>query len=225
MFGKRGITMRSILLALSLTLCASAQTQSGVGVRILLGVTDQQSTKWDGSVTVRGADVRAIEPWRFEPEDSISGTSWKIATHAARLFNNGSQMGLIGPQIVPNGIIVRLSSNAPNVELAVKTPQGAFSLKLSDLPYGKLVYELNGHVRVDLVPPFERITNDGQEQDYPAATTAKDGTIWLAYTEFIHNKEHDRLRANLKAAPPEFTEYKAATGGDHVLARSLSQGT
>ncbi len=126
--------MKSIFLAFSLTLCATAQQQSGAGVRILLGVTDQQTTKWDGSVTVRGAEVRAIEPWRFEPEDSISGTSWKIATHAARLFNNGSQMGLVGPQIVPNGVIVRLSSAAPNVELTVKTPQGSFSLKLADLP-------------------------------------------------------------------------------------------
>ena len=24
---------------------------------------------------------------------------------------------------------------------------------------------------------------------------AKDGTVWLAYTEFVHNKDHDRLRA------------------------------
>ena len=107
--------MRSVFFALSLTCCvSSALAESGVGVRILLGVTDQQSTKWDGAVSVRGAEVRSIEPWRFEPEDSISGTSWKIATHAARLFNNGGQMGLTGPQIVANGIIVRLSNNSPN---------------------------------------------------------------------------------------------------------------
>src|SRR4051812_30147440 len=101
-YKRKGKFMRSILLALSIAVCATAQQQSGVGVRILLGITDQQSTKWDGSVTVSGAEVRAIEPWRFEPEDSISGTSWKVATHAARLFNNGSQMGLVGPQFVPN---------------------------------------------------------------------------------------------------------------------------
>ena len=218
--------MRSVFFALSLAFCVSiSAAESGVGVRILLGVSDQQSTKWDGAVTVRGAEVRSIEPWRFEPEDSISGTSWKIATHAARLFNNGSQMGMTGPTIVANGIIVRLSSNAPNVELAVKTAQGAFTVRLSDIPYGKVASELNGRVRADLAPPVERISSDPQEQDYPAAATAKDGTIWLAYTEFVHGKDHDRLRANLKAAPPDFAEYRTATGGDRVLARALSNGS
>src|SRR5579859_6493082 len=129
--------MRSILVALSLVSyisVATAQSQRGVGVRILLGVTDQQSTKWDGSVTVRGAETLGIEPWRFEPADSIAGTSWKISTHPVRLFNGGSQMGIAGPPIVPNGVIVRLSSVAPNVELAVKTAQGSFTVRLADLP-------------------------------------------------------------------------------------------
>src|SRR5579862_5260589 len=147
--------MRSFLIALPLALCATiapAQAQNEVGIRILLGVTDEKTTKWDGSVTVRGAEVRAIEPWRFEPEDSINGSSWKIATHAARLFNNGSQMGLFSPVIVPNGVIVRISNNTPNIELAVKTAQGNFAIKLADLPYGKFVYALNGRASFDLVP-------------------------------------------------------------------------
>src|ERR1700722_10211622 len=174
--------MRSIFLAAPLALCASiapALAQSEVGIRILLGVTDQKSTKWDGSITVRGAEVRSIEPWRFEPEDSINGSTWKIATHAARLFNNGSQMGLFAPVIVPNGLIVRLSSNVPTIELAVKTSQGNFTVRLADLPYGKFVYALNGRASVYLVPPSSQLTNDPEEQDVPAATVAKDGTIWL----------------------------------------------
>jgi len=217
--------MRSIFVALSLTFSISiapAQTQRGVGVRILLGVTDQKSAKWDGSVTASGAEALAIEPWRFEPEDSINGMSWKISTHSVRLFNGGSQMGMASAPIVPNGIIVRLSSDAPNVELAVKTAQGNFTVRLADVPYGKVVYALNDRVRIDVTPPVVQITSDPQEQDYPASTTGKDGTMWLAYTEFTHNKDHDRLRANLKAAPVDFSEYKAPTGGDRVLARSFS---
>src|ERR1039457_6528001 len=103
--------MKILFLAL-LSAIAAAQTPSGVGVRILLGLTDTQSTKWDGSVTVRGAEVRALEPWRFEPEDSVTGTNWKISTHAARLFNGGSQMGMTKPPMVANGVTVRLSSQA-----------------------------------------------------------------------------------------------------------------
>ena len=220
--------MRSSFLAMSLALFAAmtpAVAQNEVGVRILLGVTDQKTTKWDGSVAVRGAEVRAIEPWRFEPADSINGSSWKIATHAARLFNNGSQIGLFSPVIVPNGIIVRISNNAPTIELAVKTAQGNFAVKLADLPYGKFVYGLNGRVSADLVPPVSQVTNDPQEQDLPSATTAKDGAIWLAYAEFTHNKDHDQLRANLKAAPEEFSAYTQPTGGDRVLARAYRNGS
>src|SRR5207249_576251 len=87
-FSRKEKPMRSFV-APSLLFCASlvsAFAQAPIGVRILFGVTDQQSTKWDGSLTARNADVRSIEPWRFEPEDSISGTDWKISTHPVRLF-------------------------------------------------------------------------------------------------------------------------------------------
>ena len=114
-------------------------------------------------------------------------------------------MGLTAPPLVPNGVIVRLTGQSPNAELAVNTAQGNFTIRLADLPYGKMVPELGGRVTVDLVPPVAALTDDPQEQDYPAAT-AKDGTIWLAYIEFKHNPNHDRLRANLTQAPADFSE-------------------
>ena len=216
--------MRKILFLFPALFVSLLPAQTGrVGVRILLGMTDQQSTKWDGSVTARGAQVDSIEPWRFEPSDSISGTSWTVSTHPARLFNAGSQMGLTAPTVVANGVIVRLANQSANAELAVNTAQGNFTIRLADLPYGKILSELGGRVMVDLTPPVAAITSDPQEQDYPAAV-AKDGTIWLAYVEFKHHPDHDRLRANLKQAPADFGVYKAATGGDRVLLRSYRGG-
>ncbi len=215
--------MRSTLLAVGLSLAPLA-AQNGAGVRILLGVTDREPAKWDGSIAARGAEIRAIEPWRFDLGDSIDGTRWTVSTHTARLFNNGGQIGLPRPPVVANGVIVRIARPTPNGELQVTTAQGSFTVALREIPYGKAVSELNGRVSVDLIPPVEQITNDPQEQDYPAAAAAKDGTIWLAYAEFIHHKEHDRLRANMRAAPPDFKDYSAPTGGDRVLARSCRNG-
>jgi hypothetical protein len=210
-------------IALLFTLASAAFAQTGV--RILLGVNDKQPTKWDGSVRGRGTEVRGIEPWRFDRGDSLQGSAWTMSTHPARLFNGGSQIGLSAVPVVPNGVIVRVSSTAPDAQLDVQTAQGNFTIRLGDIGYGTVAHPLDGRARVDLVPPTEQLTNDREEQDYPAAATAPDGTVWLVYAEFTHNKEHDRLRANLKAAPANFADYNLPTGGDRVLARSMHNGS
>src|ERR1041385_2037755 len=128
------MTAKSFALLLTLAAISSAQT----GVRILLGMNDKQSTKWDGSVRARGTEVRSIEPWRFDTGDSIQGTSWKLSTHPVRLFNAGSQIGLAGVPIVPNGVVVRISNGAPDAQLDVQTAQGNFTIRLGDIGYGKV---------------------------------------------------------------------------------------
>jgi hypothetical protein len=217
------------LLFLALLSCNTilAQTALGPGVRILLGVTDENPTQWDGSATARGADIQSVDGWRFERPDAVSGHSWKASSRQPRLFNNGGQFDLKGMErpVVTNGIVVRLSKSDANTELAVTTTQGSFTVRMANLAYGKAISELNGRVSIDLLPPVTRLTDDADEQDYPAAATGKDGTIWLAYSNFRHNKEHNRLRANLTAAPDDFADYKLPTGGDQVIVRSLRQGT
>ncbi|MBL8221702.1 MAG: hypothetical protein JNL62_20875, partial [Bryobacterales bacterium] len=47
------ITPRLLLLILSTAAALSAQ--NNIGVRILLGLTDRQSTRWDGSVRASSA--------------------------------------------------------------------------------------------------------------------------------------------------------------------------
>jgi hypothetical protein len=193
------------LLAVSLLFCHTilAQTTMGPGVRILLGMTDEKPTPWDGSVTARGAEVQSVNGWRFERPDAVSGASWKASSRQPRLFINGLQFDLKDRPlpVVSNGVIVRLSEASPNAELAVTTTQGNFTVKIADLSLGKTVSELNGRVSIDLLPPVTRLTNDPDEQDYPASATAKDGTLWLAYTNFHHHQDHNELRAPMKSAP------------------------
>ena len=54
-----------------------AQVQDRVGVRILLGVTDHESKRWDGSLSARGAQIAEIEPWRIDTGDAVSGNTWE----------------------------------------------------------------------------------------------------------------------------------------------------
>src|ERR1700687_606034 len=57
------------------------QTPTQLSVRVLLGTTDTQSVKWDGSLQAEGASILSLEPWRFEGADSISGATWQVSTH------------------------------------------------------------------------------------------------------------------------------------------------
>jgi hypothetical protein len=205
--------------------CAAAMAQQPAEVRILTGATDTQSARWDGSVEARNATITSLEPWRFDTGDEISGTSWKMATHPIRLFGNGTQFDPQGIRsVVANGLIVRLNNAAPNASLSIDTAQGRFDLNLSEIPYGKGVYKLNGKVFADRVPPTTRLTESPDEEDYPSAASDAKGNVWIAYFSFHHSPDHDQLRAPLRTALTNFDRLKEPVGGDQVFVRHFASG-
>ncbi|MBL8174501.1 MAG: hypothetical protein JNK48_07525 [Bryobacterales bacterium] len=210
------------LLLLPLILSALLPAQNKVGVRILLGLTDRQPTRWDGSVRASSARITSVEPWRFEAQDAISGSSWKCSTRGPRLFG---QAGQAAAQIrVANGVMVWLDQEAENATLDVETAQGNFSLRLAEVPYGSAKMFLEGRAMVDRIPGYERVTSDTEEQDYPAAAAGKDGSVWIAYLEFAHHAEHNKLRANLEQAPEKFDAWQTTAKGDRIVARRFASG-
>src|SRR5690349_15554031 len=66
---------------------AAVPMPGGDSFRILLGVTDQQATPWDGTITAPGGGVASINGWRFNAADSIEGTSWKCSTRRGAAAN------------------------------------------------------------------------------------------------------------------------------------------
>ena len=206
---------------LLLLLAAAPLFAEDLSVRVILGLGDTSSTKWDGAASASGATIRAVEPWRFESPDSIEGNSWKVSTRAIRLFGGANRQGT--PPNVANGVILRLSGASDSTELQVKTAQGDFTVRLAAVPYGKPVSALNGRVMIDRIPAATRLTNSSDEQDFPAAA-ARNGEIWIAYMEFKHNPDHDKLRANFQEAPASFDGLTAPTGGDTIFARHYANG-
>ncbi|MDQ6705306.1 MAG: hypothetical protein M3Z85_04995 [Acidobacteriota bacterium] len=204
---------------------AAAHAQNSVSVRILLGTSDKEPSRWDGSLQAQGAKVDSLEPWRFEGTDAITGSAWRIGTHPVRLFGGGSQVnGQPVRNIVANGVVARLSDASENAILNVTTPQGNFEVRLSEIPYGAGVAKLDGRAFVDRVPSTARLTESPDEEDFPSATAGKDGTVWIAYVMFRHNPEHDRLRARLQTPITDFSKLKAPTGGDQIFARRYVAG-
>ena len=212
----------NLLISLSFS-AATLAAQTPVCVRILLGINDSQSTRWDGSLQVRGGSVASLEPWRFEEADSISGSTWRASTHPVRLFGGGRQVnGQPIGNIVANGILVNLSTPADGAVLSVTTAQGNFDVSVKEIPYGTSVRKLNGRVFIDRVPPSSRLTQTADEEDFPSAAKDKQGNVWIAYLTFRHNADHNRLRAPVQQPLTDFAPLKSPTGGDQVFARRYS---
>jgi hypothetical protein len=210
--------MRTLVL-----LCAMGLTvEAAVGVRVILGLTDRAETKWDGSVKAEGARVTAVEGWRFEGADEVTGTSWRASTHRIRLFGGG-RAGQ--PPFTANGVVVWLDGETESTQLTFQTAQGGFAVKLADIPFGRRASALEGRVMADRVPGSTQIAKGSDEQDYPAAAVDKNGGVWLTYVEFRHNKDHHQIRANYNEKPDNFDDMQAPTGGDHIVLTKVGGGT
>ncbi len=208
---------------LAFVFCVVLPGSAQIGVRVLLGVTDDASVSWDGSVSADGARITRLDPWRFGKEDEINpDNSWKISTRPVLSFFH--LIARQTPPVADNGVIVWLSEDNPNAEVKVRTKQGNFSFRLSELPYGKFLYEIGGRVAIDRVPANWQLTSTTDEEDYPAAVSGPNGEIWLAYLQFRHNPDHDKLRAPLTEPDEDFSKYSEPTGGDQVLVKHFADG-
>ena len=70
---------------------APSSPEEEASFRIFLGLTDTESTRWDGSLSLAPGKIVRLEPWRFDEGDSLQEKSWKISTHRARAFGGGQQ--------------------------------------------------------------------------------------------------------------------------------------
>ncbi len=221
------MTLRNTLWRIGglLLVALGAQAQNQISVRILLGVTDEEAIRWDGTIQASGGEIRSLEPWRFEGADGIVGNTWHIATHVARLFQGTTPIVTRGANpFVPNGIIANVTVPDESAELRVTTAQGDFSFRVNELAYGKPISRLSGHVSIDRIPASVQITKSPGEEDYPAAAAAPNGDVWMVYVHFRHNPEHNRLRAAPDTPITDFAKLKAPTGGDQILVRKFSGG-
>src|SRR5262245_29808614 len=103
--------MTSITPMASAPVAAPAAHEEEQGYRILLGLTDTASERWDGSLTVASGVLARIESWRFDMQDAFgekneTSAHWRLATHPMRAFGGQQQQQ---QRIVANGVIATQS--------------------------------------------------------------------------------------------------------------------
>ena len=163
--------------------------------RVVFGYQRTAVKSYGGSITVTGGMLRTIEPWRFQPDDAITGpNSWKLQTKRTVFENQPDQPQALsgGPatqNLVPAGLIVTVDSTTVSAQL--NTQQGNFSIPIGDLAYGRELWFLDHDVVVERVPTPQRVSPQNAEQhDYPSITVTRSGEVWSAWQAYQDRGDH-----------------------------------
>src|SRR5271156_6695739 len=117
-----------------------SQTQTPVepiSFRVVFGYQRTAVKAYGGSITAMGGGLRSIEPWRFQPDDAITGpNSWKLQIRRIVFENQPDRPTSMagGPptqNLVPAGLTVTVEPSTTSAELS--TQQGNFSIPIRDL--------------------------------------------------------------------------------------------
>ncbi|MBM4049529.1 MAG: hypothetical protein FJ279_30915, partial [Planctomycetes bacterium] len=218
----------SLSLAVFVAIDLSAQPAMEPGLVTLLvrfGLKDDAPTNWDGEARVTGGgQVARVEGWRFGREDKADGPRWTAATRPM-MPNNPFQSRVPADQMPPadNGVLVTLSGTSSATQLEVVTAQGKFAFALADVPYGKTLSALDGKADVQRTTPTWQLTSASEEEDFPAAAAAADGTLYVAYIAFTHG-QGQLVRAGITQMPEDFSSLAVPTGGERVLLKAFMDG-
>jgi hypothetical protein len=163
------------------------QADAQFAARILFGLTDNESQRWDGSATVSEGRIVRLEGYHFLSEDTIDAMSWRIATRVYEPTpvqrENGVRRNVNKP-----GVILFLDAPA-RAQVGINTPQGKFNFSLADLPYGRTRKFLKDAVVIERVAVSMALTADDRWDDYPALLAQKDGALWTAWVAYKDRAE------------------------------------
>ncbi len=177
------------------SLSPAAQVQ----LLVTFGLNASAAESWDGTVTVTGGRLAALEGRQFMAGDAITGpASWRCSTRRDAIapyasihyteMRPGSQ-----PEVLfhPVGLYVALDGSAA-ARVVIETRQGNFSFALAEISAAAKAF-LDGRVTVVRVPPAEKLTTGEFEDDEPAIA-AGGGAISVAWVAYRENADQVLLR-------------------------------
>ncbi len=186
---------------------------------ILFGVGQQEPARWDGSIDATGARILDVSGWRLSPTDTITGSSWQLATRRVALTRG--QTDLSRYPALETGVYVLAETLGTDPVFRIRTEQGDVSFRPSDVAYGTPAMLLDGTVSVERIPVVSVLTASAEEQDLP--DTARSGDkVYMTYVEFTHGDRTMRMRRQLQSSPDSFDSLARPVGGDRVWLREYS---
>src|ERR1051325_11697869 len=217
--------MKSLLCLLAFVSSLALADANEVGLRIRFGLTDDGNKKWDGTVSVAPGSVANISGWRFQQKDVIEGTTgWKAETRPLTQRRSNTpkkaaakkKAAAAGGVMADNGVVLRLVNVTEDSVVTVKTAQGNFDFKLSDVPYGKVVEKLNGAVDIERTAATQPLTSQRTDDDFPAVAVAGDGTTYIANVSFAPGLDRDERAKSWDTEPKDLSFLDKPVGGDQL---------
>lgn len=197
-----------------------------IAVRVLLGVGDASPQDWGGSASVDRGEIVALDGYRFRKGDHLSGpTSWDAKTRLIRKAAVAKKKAAAiakqevggpstyGATVTPNGVIVTLKS-PEDATLSIQTKAGVIPVKLADLATGGPRTYLDGKVIAQRVPPTIPLTNQGAQEDFPAAVSDGHGGAWVVFVS--HEPRGEETSTAYTSRPRDFANLKPSGGGDQI---------
>jgi hypothetical protein len=156
-------------------------------------------------------------------QQGVPGTKGKKGGGAAAKAK--AKANAVGAPLADNGVLLTLADVTDDSVVAVKTEQGEFNFKLSEIPYGKYIERLNGAVEIERTGATRPLGTDHKtDQDYPSAAIAKDGTVYVVATSYTPGIDRDERSRNWEAEPADLSFLSKAPGGDQLVLRIIKDG-
>ncbi|MCS7168282.1 MAG: hypothetical protein RMI91_03990 [Gemmatales bacterium] len=183
---------------------AVPMTPTMTAVQIELGLKDEQPTRWDGEVHLSEGKLLDMQVSFGGPMARVDGQ--RFIARSTLDKKKKKDGGIVRPSLL---ILVDAPATA---QIQVKTEQGAFSFRLGDVPVDKPMVLLEGRVAVQRQAGGVRLTGRQTEDDFPALARGADGTVWLAYVEYLPGRPYvlERILAG------NFEELEPQGNGDLV---------
>ena len=209
-----------LVLLLVLPAGGFAADDDRVTLRIRFGMKDQEPTDWSGKIVTTTGTVESIRGWRWAAADAANGNGWKVRTRRKPIQGSADRKRVeagIKLPMMDNGVIVTLRGVDESESLKLQTEAGEFSFRLDQVPFGKTQWRENGKLQIQRVPTIDAIATTKADEDYPAATTAEDGTVYVVYLAFSRGRDFQGFREQLA------TKESKRPAGSATGARMIDQ--
>lgn len=214
-----------------------------VTLRIRFGMKDQEPTDWSGKLVLASGTVESIRGWRWTQTDAAQGNSWNVRTRRKPVQGSADRKRIEAGLKLPmtdNGVLVTLRGCEPSALIQFESKPADATFRLDQLPYGKNLFRANGNLVIQRVPAIESLATTEADEDYPAATTASDGTVYVVYLSFTRGRDFQGFRellatsesprsgnaagARMIEQPGDLAYLAQPAGGEQLYLRILKNG-
>ena len=185
---------------------AAPMPLQGATLRMAFGFKDKQPMAWGGKLELSQGRVVALT-LRPPTRGKVEGNSWQLGTVRQRSRMPGKKGRIVRP-------VLEATLAAPlAAKVTLRTKQGDATFTLGDLQPGEAKMLIDAQVRVVREALSVRVTSQPTEDDWPAAATAPNGTIWVAYAAY---QQAGPLDAKKLHEQKKFDSLKPTNNGDLV---------